>query len=73
MPELQGGHCAALVVPENRSKPGGRTLRLAVAIIPSETQPAAADPIVFITGGPGEDAILIRRSPRAWGSTAIAI
>ncbi|WP_236969065.1 alpha/beta fold hydrolase [Mycobacterium kansasii] len=58
VPELQGGHCAALVVPENRSKPGGRTLRLAVAIIPSETQPAAADPIVFITGGPGEDAIL---------------
>jgi pimeloyl-ACP methyl ester carboxylesterase len=28
-----------------------------VAIIPSETQPAAADPIVFLTGGPGGDAI----------------
>lgn len=58
VPELQGAHCAALVVPENRRKPGGHTLRLAVAVVPSETQPAAADPIVFITGGPGEDAIM---------------
>jgi len=28
-----------------------------VAVVPSETQPAAADPIVFRTGGPGENAI----------------
>jgi pimeloyl-ACP methyl ester carboxylesterase len=47
-----------LVVPENRTKPGGRTLRLPVAILPSETQPAAPDPIVFLYGGPGGDAIL---------------
>jgi pimeloyl-ACP methyl ester carboxylesterase len=58
VPELQGAHCAVLVVPENRSETGGRTLRLPVAIIPSETQPAAADPIVFLFGGPGGDAIL---------------
>src|ERR1700730_1257747 len=58
VPELQGAHCAVRVVPENRTKPGGRTLRLPVAIIPSETQPAAADPIVFLFGGPGGDAIL---------------
>jgi pimeloyl-ACP methyl ester carboxylesterase len=57
-PEAQGAHCAVLVVPEDRTKPNGRTLRLAVAIIPSETQPAAADPIVLVTGGPGEDVIL---------------
>lgn len=56
-PELATARCATFVVPEDRTKPGGRTLRLAVAVIPSETQPAAADPIVFITGGPGEDAI----------------
>lgn len=57
VPELQRALCATLVVPENRTRSGGRTLRLAVAVIPAETQPAAADPIVFITGGPGEDAI----------------
>ncbi len=58
VPELQRAQCATLVVPENRTKPGGRTLRLAVAVIPAETQPAAADPIVFLGGGPGEDAIV---------------
>jgi len=58
VPELQGAHCAVLAVPEDRTKPNGRTLRLAVAVIPSETQPAAGDPIVFLTGGPGEDAIV---------------
>lgn len=58
VPELQRAHCATLVVPENRTKPDGRTLRLAVAVIPAETQPAAADPILMITGGPGEDAIM---------------
>jgi pimeloyl-ACP methyl ester carboxylesterase len=56
--ELQRARCATLVVPENRTKPGGRSLRLAVAVIPAETQPAAADPIVFLGGGPGEDAIV---------------
>lgn len=58
VPELQTARCGVLVVPENRTKPGGRTLRLPVAIIPSETQPAAADPIVFVFGGPGGDAVL---------------
>lgn len=57
VPELSRAHCATLTVPENRTKPSGRTLRLAVAVIPAETQPAAADPIVFLMGGPGEDAI----------------
>src|SRR5882757_4308310 len=41
VPELQGAHCAVLAVPEDRTKPNGRTLRLAVAVIPSKTQPAA--------------------------------
>ena len=65
--ELEKAHCAVLVVPENRTKPGGRALRLPVAIIPSETQPAAPDPIVFLYGGPGGDAIL--NSPNSEGVT----
>ena len=44
-------------MPEDRTKAGGRTLRLAVAVVPSETQPPAADPIVFLMGGPGGDAV----------------
>jgi pimeloyl-ACP methyl ester carboxylesterase len=58
VPELQGAHCGVLVVPEDRTKADGRTLRLAVAIVASQTQPPAADPIVFLMGGPGGDAIV---------------
>ena len=45
------------MVPENRATPNGRTIRLAVAIIPAATQPAQPDPVVFMTGGPGAAAI----------------
>jgi pimeloyl-ACP methyl ester carboxylesterase len=57
VPELQGARCGTLTVPEDRTKPDARTLRLAVATIPSQTQPTTADPIVFLTGGPGGDVI----------------
>jgi pimeloyl-ACP methyl ester carboxylesterase len=55
---LSGAQCGFLEVPENRSRPGGRTIKLAVAIIPAVT-PAkpAQDPVVFMAGGPGADAI----------------
>jgi len=54
---LERARCGVLVVPENRSKTDGRTLRLSVAVVPSETQPPAADPIVFLQGGPGVDGV----------------
>ncbi len=55
---LGHAHCGFLVVPENRLKPNGRLVRLAVAIVPSRAKPALPDPIVFMAGGPGESAIL---------------
>jgi pimeloyl-ACP methyl ester carboxylesterase len=67
VPELQGARCGVLVVPEDRAKTGGRTLRLAVAVVPSQTQPPAADPIVFLTGGPGGDAIMDPPIPKGVG------
>src|SRR5579872_2546218 len=54
---LAHARCGFLIVPENRSKPTGRLVRLAVAIVPSRTKPAQPDPIVFMAGGPGEAAI----------------
>lgn len=57
VPELKTARCGVLVVPQDRSNPGRRTVRLAVAVVPSETQPPSADPIVFLTGGPGGDAV----------------
>ncbi|WP_405680414.1 alpha/beta hydrolase [Streptomyces sp. NBC_00868] len=53
---LSGARCGFLEVPENRSRPGGRAIKLAVAVIPAVT-PAkpAQDPVVFMAGGPGAD------------------
>jgi pimeloyl-ACP methyl ester carboxylesterase len=49
--------CGWLVVPESRSKPLGRTVRLAV-MIRRATQPTGKPPLVFLHGGPGGRAVL---------------
>ncbi|MFJ4813045.1 alpha/beta fold hydrolase [Streptomyces longwoodensis] len=54
---LEGTRCGYLVVPEDRSRPTGRTLRLAVALVRSASPTPHPDPIVFLTGGPGADAL----------------
>jgi pimeloyl-ACP methyl ester carboxylesterase len=48
--------CGYLVVPEQRpasSASAGSTLRLAVAIL-SSGHPAASEPVIYLSGGPGE-------------------
>ena len=44
--------CGYLVVPENRAKADGRSIRLAVAIF--EPDRARHEPLVYLTGGPGQ-------------------
>ena len=48
--------CGKLTVPENRNKPNGRTLDLAVEIFKSRSATPAADPVIFLPGGPGGSA-----------------
>jgi pimeloyl-ACP methyl ester carboxylesterase len=55
VPAFARARCGYLVVPENRFKSNGRTIRLAVAIVPSVLPKPAPDPIVFLSGGPGSD------------------
>ncbi|MFG2297627.1 alpha/beta fold hydrolase [Streptomyces sp. NPDC048603] len=50
---LATAKCGFLEVPENRARPGGRTIRLAVAVIPAASAKPAQDPVVFMSGGPG--------------------
>ncbi|MFD9480007.1 alpha/beta fold hydrolase [Streptomyces nojiriensis] len=50
---LATARCGFLEVPENRARPGGRTIRLAVAVIPAASAKPARDPVVFMSGGPG--------------------
>ena len=54
-PAFVHAQCGQLIVPENRHKPGGKTISLLVAMIPSITQPPKHDPVFYITGGPGGD------------------
>lgn len=56
-PEPIPGRCGYLEVPENRTREKTRTIRTTVVIIPATSAKAAADPVVFMEGGPGGDAI----------------
>src|SRR2546423_3752382 len=57
LPALKAARCGYLVVPENRSRPAGRSIRLAVAIVPAVSRKPAHDPVVYLAGGPGGSAI----------------
>lgn len=45
--------CGYLVVPEDRTNPGGKTIKLAVAIFKSRVAHPAPDPVIMLAGGPG--------------------
>jgi len=46
-------YCVAFPVPENWDEPGGRQIHLRLAVVRANSASAAADPIVFLDGGPG--------------------
>ena len=52
--ELAKASCGYLVVPENRSRPTGRTIRLMVAKYPARSPEKRPDPVVYLAGGPGD-------------------
>ncbi len=55
--ELKSARCGRLTVPEDRKQPNGRKIALSVAIIPAASASPRPDPIVWLAGGPGDDAI----------------
>jgi len=52
-----GVQCGYLTVLEDRSKPAGSTIRLAVAIIKRSASRSSPDPLVMAQGGPGGSTI----------------
>lgn len=54
--ELDGVTCGTLIVPEDRNDPEGNTVEIAVAFIEAAGD-AAAEPIIYLEGGPGGGAI----------------
>lgn len=57
IPELGTARCGQLIVPEDRRHPSNRTISLSVAIISSKSPAPKPDPIIWLAGGPGDDAI----------------
>jgi pimeloyl-ACP methyl ester carboxylesterase len=49
--------CGYVTVPEDHNDPDGATIRLAVAIIHSQSRNPKSDPVVYLQGGPGGVAI----------------
>jgi len=60
----QGVSCGFLTVPEDRSRPRGRTIQLAVAIFRTSNTsvPSSSTPDLYLTGGPGGDLL------SSWGA-----
>lgn len=56
---VEGLHivCGYLIVAQNRADPDSGTLRLAVAILKAKSATPHPDPIIFLTGGPGDRAL----------------
>ncbi len=52
-----GINCYTLSVPENRAKPTGAKVQLAIAVIKSANASVNASPVFFLQGGPGGDSI----------------
>lgn len=49
--------CGYLIVPEDRTQPDGNQIRLHVAIFPTLSDNPSPDPVIYLDGGPGGDAL----------------
>jgi pimeloyl-ACP methyl ester carboxylesterase len=56
LPYTVSARCTTVEVPEDRARPGGRTLQLAVAVVPATARRARPDPVFMLAGGPGQSA-----------------
>lgn len=54
--------CAYLIVPENRNKPEGKTIKLPFIVVESNNPQKKKDPVLFTGGGPGASSLGIVHS-----------
>ena len=60
--------CGYLTVPEDRSRPDGRMIRIAIARLPAQSPTPRSDPIVFLAGGPGGSGLLEQSAASGWNT-----
>jgi pimeloyl-ACP methyl ester carboxylesterase len=56
IPARLAARCGEWSVPEDRGQPQGRRISLRVAVVPAVSRHPEPDPLVFLTGGPGQAA-----------------
>jgi pimeloyl-ACP methyl ester carboxylesterase len=56
-PPAATARCGTLTVPEARDAPGGRTIDLALAVLPATEGRSDPDPLLVLLGGPGDAAV----------------
>jgi pimeloyl-ACP methyl ester carboxylesterase len=57
VPARLGATCGVLTVPEDRSQPRGPDVELPYVVVPSTSAHPAVDPVVYLSGGPGDSGI----------------
>jgi pimeloyl-ACP methyl ester carboxylesterase len=55
-PATVAAFCGTLAVPEDRARPAGRRIELAVAFVPGRSKQPRPDPVFMLAGGPGQSA-----------------
>ena len=56
LPASIAAQCGTLSVPEDRARPAGRRVALAIAFVPSTAKQPRPDPVFMLAGGPGQSA-----------------
>jgi pimeloyl-ACP methyl ester carboxylesterase len=56
-PTTVAASCGRLAVAEDPAQPRGRTIELAVAVVPSRAKRPRPDPVFMLAGGPGQSAL----------------
>ena len=57
--------CGTLTVPADHAQPDGPTMQLTVSILHSQREDAAAQPVLYLAGGPGQAAAFLAGVPSA--------
>ncbi len=55
--EGQNVDCGYLIVPEDRTDPSSATIKLAYAVLHASAQDVKPDPVIYLSGGPGGNAV----------------
>jgi len=57
VPEGAPVECGFVIVPEDHNDPNGPTIKLAVAVVKDESDEHQPDPVILLSGGPGEKTV----------------